>query len=412
MAIRSVGSGDNIIQQIEPQQTESQAKSPEIIENLPGRCAYFPHTDYHNLAILKEKYKREKILQDELAERLLHYLLCFDTILLHSSDPLRSRMVYDILSKNDSLIINGAIKFVFSFSINDISRDYRKYIERKTEEYRKNPNSELDIESLTQSHMTDEYWLDVIKLLNKTPELLRRSKSGSKIFRELIKNDLSEVEHITMHKDYLDSSEINLLNLTLYQLLHLQINGKGPIFDFGDIDGFIKSWQDDISTAAPFSRHTIKTELENMANKGNNARKNISVQAKKRLVKAIGYRLSMLYSKISCSGHFLLELDPDKEMCSLYSWRFIKLFLENISNEQILLNCQKVQKIRSDSEWRIFKEAFALSMCDLHMKSSFAQLKEPELKDYMPTVETYNSIIGKHNLGERFSSLKSILLED
>jgi hypothetical protein len=411
MAISSVGSGDNM-RQIESQQTEPQAKSPEIIENLPGRCAYFPHTDYHNLAILNEKYKTEKFLKDELVKRLLHYLLCFDTILIHSSDPLRSRIVYDILSKNDSLIINGAIKFVFSFSINDISRDYRKYIERKTEEYGKNPNSKLDIVSLTQPHMTDEYWLDVTKLLNKTPELLRRSESGSQIFGDLIEHDLSEIEHITMHKDYLDSSEINLLNLTLYQLLHLQINEKGPIFDSGDIDGFIKSWKNDISTPAPFSRHTITTELNNMANKGNNARKGISVQAKKRLVKAIEYRLSMLYSKISCSDHFLLELDPDKERRSLYSWLFIKLFLENISNRQISLNCQKVQKIRSDSEWRIFKEAFALSMCDLHMKSSFAQPKETELKDYMPTVETYNSIIGKHNLGERFSSLKSILLED
>jgi hypothetical protein len=350
----------------------------------------------------------EQHLQKEITERLLHYLLCFDKILIHSSDPLRSEIVFNVLNNNALLISDGSINFVFSSSVLDINRNYKSYIARKIQGYGQNQYSELDVTSLTQKHMNDEYYEKVIELLNKSPCLIHRMKSGEEIFRELIRDDLNKGEFITMHSDYLDTSEINLLDLTLYQLLHLKIDGKGSIYDTSEIDGFIKSWHDNVLAGIPFSRHTITTQLNNMANK-NSKRKSITPEIRTRLVDAIEYRLSMLYSKTSCADHYLLEFESVKEWCSLYSWHFVQSFLKNIANQTVHLTQDKIQKIRSDKTWNDFKEAFAVSMCDLHMKINFSgSLAQRNLKF---ANEGYEFIISKLNLGERFSPLKKILME-
>jgi hypothetical protein len=389
-------------------EAETSVKDPKTIESLPGRCAYFPHTDYFNLAILRKNYDDPQLLQEKITERLLHYLLCFDKILIHSSDPLRSEIVFDILKSNDSLILDGSINFVFSSSITDIHRDYEGYIKRKKKEYTPNQYSKLDTESLEQPHITTDYYAQVINLLNKSPYLIRRSESGEKLFCKLINEDLTKAELITIGSDYLDTSEINLLNLTLEQLLHMKIHEKGSIYDNDEIDSFINSWEKTVSNEAPFSRHTITTQLNEMVNKSN--RKSITRQVRIRLVNAIEYRLSMLYSKTYCADHFLLDFDFKKEMRGLYSWHFIQLFLSHIAGQPVQLNNNKIQEIRSNSEWREFKEVFALSMCDLHTRVAFAP--PLELKRLIPPDNTYKLVITKFNLNERFPRLKRILKEE
>jgi hypothetical protein len=312
-------------------------------------------------------------------------------------------MVFNILKNNCSLIENDAIQFVFSSSIEDINKDYKSYIERKITEYKENPNSDLDVKSLTQQHMTDKYYQKVIELLSKNKCLLCRGEHGNKTFTKLIKKDLNEAELIIIDKDYLDNSEINQLNLTLYQLLKLQINNKGPIFPMGKIDEFINSWSKEARTEGSFLRHTITTEIRGMEPKKTKGNKDNTPQMRNRLATDIEYRLSILYSKMYCEDHFVLEFDPQKEWRLLYSRHFIRLFLRHIFGNEVPLDYQKVLTIRNSPEWGNFKEVFALSMCDFHIKTSFERTKAEE--DIL--IKDYEFVINKLNLGERFSSLKS-----
>jgi hypothetical protein len=166
-------------------------KPSKLIHELEGRCAYFPHADYHNLKAFNsiKQISNNDDLAKEINDRLLHYLLIYDVIIMHSSDPLRSEIIYNILNDNSLFIEDGAILFVFSTEINDITSDYETYIQRKVNEYKENKNSKLDIDSLEQKHMTNEYYRKTIELLEKSKYILKKNQKGSITFKELIKLD-------------------------------------------------------------------------------------------------------------------------------------------------------------------------------------------------------------------------------
>jgi hypothetical protein len=392
-------------------------KPSKLIHELEGRCAYFPHADYHNLKafnFIKEISDNDNLAR-EINDRLLHYLLIYDVIIMHSSDPLRSEIIYNILNDNSLFIENGTILFVFSTEINDITSDYETYIQRKINEYKENKNSKLDIDSLEQKHMTNEYYRKTIELLEKSKYILKKNQKGSITFKELIKLDLQEIEPISINIDKFFKSGMKLLSLSLWQLLNLmEKSTKGYIYVFPNeaIKEFIADWEQKTENGLPFSRHTITSELREMIIEQQVDKKKIKYP-QKHLLYAIENRLNLLYSKLNCMEHYILEMNPNLEKHCSYSYYFLKLFLFKIAGKNIKLNKDIVLKIRKSNEWQQFIQLFALSMCDLEMAIKITHPLENKYSvDYMPTDALYKLVLGKINPEKYFSEINKILLEE
>lgn len=389
-------------------------KEIKKIIDLEGKCAYFPLADFHNIRIFKKhNYRTNKIndveLEKDIANRLYLALLLFDNVILHCSDPIRSSIVYNILLKNICFVDSGEILFIFANSINNINDDYKNYIIEKKKEYERNEFSDTDIKSLDQEHMTDEYYEKVILLLKKTPYMLKKGKEGNSGFKALIQDDLdSNVETAIMGGSQFGRSHIRLLNLTLYQLLNLKYaSGTETInvFDHEKIEVFIDKWETETNDGAPFSRHTIIEQLrkECVTQTGGSKR------LQENVIDVIETRLSLLYSKLNCGKHQIIEFHPATEKRSVYSWKYFNLYLTEITNNRnVILNGRKVQDIRSSGEWEHFRNEFLSCMAELNGQVAISQ--RTEIKNLEPDNEMFLLLLKKHNIVSKYPTIKKILL--
>ena len=320
--------------------SEENNKKIVKVSELEGRCVYFPLADYHNIRIFKEHSYRKGNVSDQkvkkdIANRLFLALLLFDKVIMHCSDPLRSEVIYEILMDNLELVKSGKILFVFSNSINSIEKDYKKYIQEKISEYERNAFSSTDIDSLKQGHMTEEYYDKVIALLNKTPYMLKKGKDGSSGFKELIQADLdSNVEVAVMGRNNFARSHVRLLNLSLYQLLNLKyadVKEIKGVFEHAKMEEFITTWESDTDEGAPFSRHTIVEQLRKEFLSGSETQK----KNQEKVINVIETRLSLLYSKLNCGLHQIIEFHPATEKRSVYNWRYFQSFLVEIAERRM-----------------------------------------------------------------------------
>lgn len=398
---------------------ENTSHKIKIISELEGKCVYFPLADYHNIKIFKDHNSHNGELDDvalknSLSSRLYLALLLSDTVILHCSDPLRSQIVFEILNENIDFIKDGTILFIFSNHINNIKSDFQKYIKDKCEEYKRNEFSEADVKSLEQRHINETYYQEVINLLMHTPFILKKLNDGSSGFKTLIQNDLnSNVECAVMGENNFARSHIRLLNLTLYQLLNLKYVESlesytiKDVFEHEKIEEFIANWEADVDKGAPFSRHTIVEQLrQEFVNQQGKVKR-----SQERVINAIETRLSMLYSKLNCPNHQIIEFHPATEKRSVYSWKYFLCFLNEISeNRSVTLTSEKVKKIRSSDEWDSFRNDFLACMADLN--SYISSCQQSELRYYEPDNEVFMRISKRHKVVNKYREIHDILINN
>ena len=396
--------------------SEENNKKIVKVSELEGRCVYFPLADYHNIRIFKEHSYRKGNVSDQkvkkdIANRLFLALLLFDKVIMHCSDPLRSEVIYEILMDNLELVKSGKILFVFSNSINSIEKDYKKYIQEKISEYERNAFSSTDIDSLKQGHMTEEYYDEVIALLNKTPYMLKKGKDGSSGFKELIQADLdSNVEVAVMGRNNFARSHVRLLNLSLYQLLNLKyadVKEIKGVFEHAKMEEFITTWESDTDEGAPFSRHTIVEQLRKEFLSGSETQK----KNQEKVINVIETRLSLLYSKLNCGLHQIIEFHPATEKRSVYNWRYFQSFLVEIAeNRNVeLTNKKVVEIINTKDEWERFRNEFLSCMADLEAEVAVSQ--HADLKNLEAHNEMFLRLLKKHKIISKYPKIKEILIK-
>lgn len=392
----------------ETDSVDSPKKKIVKINELQGRCTYFPLADYHNIRIFKNNKRvvTDVELKRDISNRLYMALLLFDKVIIHCSDPLRSPIILEILEENIGFVENGDILFVFSNSIDDIKEDFRRYIEEKINKYERNSFSSTDIDSLKQTHMTSEYYERVIEVLEKTPFILKKGKEGSSGFKELIQQDLdNNVEVAVMGRDNYARSHIRLMNLTLFQLMNLKYFDKNEIkdvFDSRKIQEFITTWESETDGGAPFSRHTIVEQLRKTFLEGNE-------KNQRQVISVIETRLSLLYSKLNCGNHQVIEFHPATEKRSVYNWRSFQLFLSEINeNRKVQLTGDKVWEIRKlDAEWNQFRNEFLSCMAELEAKMTVSQ--QSEIKNMETDNALFMELLKKHYIAIKYLEIKKIL---
>lgn len=391
------------------------------VSKLDGICAYFPLADCFNLKVFARKkringdnQKKKEKMKSEISNRLLMALLLYDHVLMHCSDPLRDELVFEVLSSCVDFIDEGSILFVFSNKIVNISNDYQKYIKNKSIEYSENDFSKEDISSLNQKHITDDYFIKVIELLNRTPTMLKKGKEGRLGFKTLIQNDLvpngQEIAIIGNDNNY-TFSHMRLLNLSLYQLLHLKYYKNGKIieiFDEGKIEDFLREWNESCLQGDSFSRHTIVEQLNEECVEHKKTKRGVM---QKEVLDAIETRLSILYSYLNCGPHHIIDFNPSTEKRSVDNIESFNFYVRKIAKREddVKLTSEIVRNIRRDKEWKNFRYEFFSCMSEVSTLADVFQRRDFDNIAFLQ--ELLEDILQRHfpEGNQRYASIKDIL---
>lgn len=249
-------------------------RKPEIdVDAIKGRVCYFSLSGDQalkayaesKLSTIQKSNKRQARLKKHVTERLYFAILMFDVVVMHCSDPLRSKIILEILEEHKQWIEEGRIVFIFSRHINNIELAYKTYIDDKKSEYNEEENAQKEAESLSQEYMTDEYYGRVIRILSCSKYLVRKSVESRYYFPNLVKADLeNNTERIVVDTDS-SLTQILTWGLSLYQLLHArQLSKDGKKVDnifpediIDGEDGVVESIREYLNQGTPIARSAI-----------------------------------------------------------------------------------------------------------------------------------------------------------
>ena len=357
--------------------------------SLSGDLALKAFYDIRCSSFNKETARKK--LKNELKQRLYFAMLMFDKVVMHCSDPLRNDVVLEVLEENIEWIENGNISFIFSKKINDIRTDYKKYIDKKINEYSEGYCSEKEAESLQQGHITNKYYDRVIKILSATKYLIRKSSDENCSFARLVINDLKpqyQTENVIVDSRT-DLSQILSLNLTLSQLLHmrcLKCMGNGekengqwvfPPFIVADV---IEGVQACLEQGNKIARSAIVDSLEEEIKK--KVKRLQPLQ--KTVLKAITLRMDILYCKMNSGRQLILEFHPLYENRSNYQIdcfsEYLKIIAESIN--PIELTSNKVGRILKDDLLPNFRYMYLSCMADAREYIKLTLLNQSGMEQY------------------------------
>lgn len=369
------------------------------------------------------KEQRRRRMKAEFKRRLYFAILMFDKVVMHCSDPLRSDIVLEVLEENIQWVKKGRIVFVFSKQVNDIKEDYKQYIDNKINDYSEGYCSEKEADSLKQVHITNEYYDRVIRVLDTTDFLIRKSKENNCSFDKLVINDLNaqfQPENVIVDS-YTDLSQVLSLNLSLFQLLHMRhIKCKGDeeketsyfVFPPQLVNDVIDGIKDCLEQGNIIARSAIVDSLEEaIKKKGEKLTK-----LQKNVLKAVTLRMDVLYCKMNSGKQLILEFHPSYENRSNYQIDCFDEYLKIISGgrEQVNLTQGKINKILEEESIQHFRYGYLSCMADTREHIKLTQLSESDLNQYKEKlIDLFRTVAG-HNqvLNETItSSIGNILKE-
>lgn len=299
--------------------------------SLAGDLALKAYKELALSAIKKEQ--RAAKLKRDVQQRLYYSVLMFDTVTMHCSDPLRSEMIFEILTEHRDWIEKGWIAFIYASNIYNVRTDYRKYIQRKIDGY-----SELDafcepeMKSLMQDHMTDKYYNDVISLLDSSNYIIRKPLESEYKFTNFVKNDLnSEVRQIVISSKPSDRASVDASVMTLYQLINIkyadELSGKlESVFPESIIEKVLETIEEHLDQGIMVARSAIVSMIQDCFKiKG----KDLS-RLQKNVLKAITLRMDILYCKMNSGQCLILEFHPSYEPHSSYQIKHFTQYCRQI----------------------------------------------------------------------------------
>ena len=358
------------------------------VDDIKGRVCYFSlsgdqalkaYTE-SKLSTIQKPNKRQTRLKEHVTERLYFAILMFDVVVMHCSDPLRSKIILEILEEHKKWIDEGRIVFIFSHHINNIELDFKKYIDGKRSEYAENENAQKEAESLSQEYMSDDYYERVIQILSSSKYLVRKSADSRFYFPNLVKADLeNNTERIIVDTDS-NLTQVFTWGLSLYQLLHARqlskdgkkVNNIFPEDIVDGEDGVVESIREYLNQGTPIARSAIV----DMIQKGIKEKNRKPTVLQRHFLKALTLRMDILYCRMNCGKQLILEFHPSYEGRSAYH---SACFLEYIRSmmgidKNFKLNYDMINKILQEPNLYEFRFRYLSCMADtiehLNMSSS------------------------------------------
>lgn len=392
------------------------------VNEIAGRVCYFSLSGDLALKAFEEiklstfrGANKKRRLKIELTERLYFAVLMFDKVVLHCSDPLRSEVVLNVLEEHKEWIQSGKIVFIFSNQIENVRRDYRNYINRKINDYSEGYYTEKESTSLTQDHITDEYYDRVINLLDMSPFLVRKSGNDKNTsFDRLVLLDLSSQthhEHVIVDSSA-DISQVLSLGLSLHQLLNVRLliherndsKGKGEFaFPLEVVNEVSNQISEHLEQGNIIARSAIVDAITEKAPRGSLTRQ------KKNILKAITLRMDVLYCRMNSGKQLILEFHPSYENRSIYQTECFSKYLSYIadSDAKIRLTPAIINKVLSDKYLYMFRLFYLACMADTRECMSLTQTYSNEPHQYQENlVAMFRDI-----LTNRYATIDTTLFE-
>lgn len=369
----------------EPEQFANSGNSSISVNDLEKRVCYFSLGGDQALKAFQKYHLDGSSSQDQheelklmVLQRLYFAIIMFDIVIFHCSDPLRSELIYEILSEHVDWIESGRIRFIANNDINDWQADYTTYITRKYKAYQTGFFAKLEADSLRQPHITQAYTQKVIDLLGKSKYFVRKDATNSSQFTSLLKDDIKHNnEQIVIG---LDCEEDNLfshvkqfaIEKTIYQLAHAQYYGTSTqntienVFDPQMISSIFRNMRNALDKGRAVARPAIVEAIKNELHE--------PTELQESIFDAITLRMDLLYCRMNAGKHLILESHPSYEEHTLYQLKCFNLYLKKFgykhsSVEQ--LTAQQISRLASSREISDFRRIFLASMADTHEQNNF-----------------------------------------
>lgn len=346
------------------------------VHDLNGRACYFSLSGdlalkaYMELALSAiRKEQRVGRLKRDVLQRLYYSVLMFDIVLMHCSDPLRSEMIFEILSNHRDWIEKGQIAFIYASNIFDIKTDYRKYIQRKIQEYSMLDSfCEPEMNSLKQDHMTDQYYNDVISLLDASEYIVRKPLESEYKFTNFVQNDLNpEVGQIVISSKPTDRAPVDAASMTLYQLMSVKYIDKStgklkPVFPENIIEEVLETIEEHLDQGIMIARSAVVSMIEDRF-KTDGRRLN---RQQTSVLNAITLRMDILYCKMNSGKCLILEFHPSYEPHSSYQIKYFAQYCKKIGRKSTNITKELVDQILSCKKNEVvsFRECYLACVSD------------------------------------------------
>lgn len=360
------------------------------VHDTKGRACYFSLAGDLALEAYKElalstirKDKKTERLKRDVIQRLYYAVIMFDTVMMHCSDPLRSEMIYEILSNHKAWIKEGRLAFIYSNNVNDVKTDYKKYIQRKIQEYSMLDSfCEPEMISLKQEHITDQYYEKVISLLDTSDYIIQKPTEIEYKFTNFVQNDLnSEVGQIVISSGPKERASVNAASMTLYQLMNIKYmdksNGKiKPVFPEDVIEEVVGTIEEHLDQEIMVARSAvvsmIKDRFMNDGKKLN--RQQMSI------LNAITLRMDILYCRMNSGKCLILEFHPSYEPHSSYQVKYFAQYCKKLAkkNTKIDITSDVVNQILAcrKNEIAAFRECYLACVSDARELTRLNKVKD------------------------------------
>lgn len=364
------------------------------VDRLEGRICYFSLTgdlaikafETIKLSTFQTDTKRKK-LHDELIKRLDIAILMFDKVILHCSDPFRNEIVLSVLEERMDFIKSGKICFIFSTAIQDVRKDYFKYIDEKIKDYEDGFYSIREQESLSQPFMDTEYKNRVLDVLDASKYILRKPNREPFSFKKLLMKDMDKnfINEKVVFDPNANLSQILSLSLSLYQLLYSRtlsdtgedIDNENYVFPKKLIKDLTKEITKHLQQDNTIARSSLVCFLEDHIPEAERT------DIQEAIMDAITLRMDVLYSRMNCGQQMILEFHPTYEKYSTYQSdcfiQYIRIIAEFSKTKKIIFTIEMLKNILADENLNDFRMCYLASMADVH---EYIKLSQTSPSDY------------------------------
>lgn len=369
---------ENTNDEQESTQNEQELIQDIAVNELEGRVCYFSLAGDQALQAFTEYYDLDspakyQELKNQIVIRLYFAILMFDVVIMHCSDPLRSKLIKEILNEHISWIEEGRIRFIANKDIKNWQTDYVKYIDRKRNAYESGYFADLEAKSLISADMSG-----VTDLLAHSPYYIRKDSTQSSQFTELLKTDIASnaetliIGLVAEEDDLFKNVKKYAIEKTTNQLLNAKYyagntgSNLDNVFDPTMIKNIFKSVRTALRKGQAIARPAIVEAIRQQVLQ--------PTELQDAILAAVTLRMDLMYCRMNAGKHLVLEFHPSYEDQTLYRMKCFNLYLEKFVTSKNLNSISKDavnRLINSPENIDVFRCIFLASMADTHEQNNF-----------------------------------------
>jgi hypothetical protein len=221
-----------------------------------------------------------------------------------------------------------------------------------------------DVTSLSRGSDPAGFDERVIELIDSSPVLLHRGYRGTARFVEAVRSDLSRSETMVAYDHQL--SKLRRLNLTLFQILHLEhATRNGKIVRTLATDDVFRQLTDQLEVylaRASFSRQILLSVIQEHLQE--------ALPTTSSYYRLLAARISLLHLQINVGSHGFIECTPGRDGDSPYFYGHLLTHVGALSGlaTRERFGVPLVMRLRALPDWPQFVNYHLRVMADLYAR--------------------------------------------